>query len=657
VAVYIVLGILYESYIHPITILSTLPSAGVGAVLALLIFKTDLSIIAVIGILLLIGIVKKNAIMMVDFALAAEREEGKNSRDAIFQACLLRFRPILMTTMSAIFGALPLILSNGTGSELRRPLGITIVGGLIMSQALTLFTTPVVYLYLDRMRLWWEQTHKRKIEPKIVLQPLAIVAMLGFTLFASGCSFAPHYSKPSIQTPAAFKELTSSQAKETDGWKTAEPKDGAIRGQWWEMFGDTNLNVLEDQVNISNQTVAVAFANFLSARAVVKQARSEFFPTVSANPSVTRSRQSSLTRGQTTFSTNNAAVTLTEYSLPLDASWEPDFWGSIRNTYLANKFEAQATLADLENTRLMIQSEVAADYFELCSLDAQKQILDSAVSAYDKSLKLTQVLHKTGIASDQDVAQAETQLNTTEAQATDLGIQRAQLEHAIALLIGKPASLFSIAPNPPVAKPIAIPFGVPSELLERRPDIAAAERRAAEANAQIGVARAAYFPTITLSGSVGYESSSTANLFSGPALVWSVGASLAETIFDAGKRHAVTEQAWANYQGTVANYRETVLTAFQEVEDNLASLRILSKELQQQDAAVASAQQYLDLANDRYRLGIDSYLNVIVAQTALLNNQRTAMNLRMEQMTASVQLIIALGGGWDVSHRTTAAIP
>jgi NodT family efflux transporter outer membrane factor (OMF) lipoprotein len=305
----------------------------------------------------------------------------------------------------------------------------------------------------------------------------------------------------------------------------------------------------------------------------------------------------------------------------------------------------------------MIQSEVAADYFELCSLDAQKQILDSAVSAYDKSLKLTQVLHKTGIASDQDVAQAETQLNTTEAQATDLGIQRAQLEHAIAMLIGKPASLFSIAPNPPVAKPIAIPFGVPSELLERRPDIAAAERRAAEANAQIGVARAAYFPTITLSGSVGYESSSTANLFSGPALVWSVGASLAETIFDAGKRHAVTEQAWANYQGTVANYRETVLTAFQEVEDNLASLRILSKELQQQDAAVTSAQQYLDLANDRYRLGIDSYLNVIVAQTALLNNQRTAMNLRMEQMTSSVQLIIALGGGWDVSHRTTAVIP
>jgi len=657
VAVYIVLGILYESYIHPITILSTLPSAGVGAVLALLIFKTDLSIIAVIGILLLIGIVKKNAIMMVDFALVAEREEGKNSRDAIFQACLLRFRPILMTTMSALFGALPLILSNGTGSELRRPLGITIVGGLIMSQALTLFTTPVVYLYLDRMRLWWEQKHKRKIEPGMALQPAAIVAMLSFALFASGCSFAPHYAKPSIQTPGAFKELTPAQAKATDGWKTAEPKDDAIRGKWWEMFGDTNLNALEDQVDISNQTVAVALENFLSARAVVKQTRSEFFPTVSADPSVTRSRQSALTRGQTSLSTNNTAITLTEYSLPLDASWEPDFWGSIRNTYKANKFEAQATLADLENTRLTIQSELAADYFTLRSLDSQKQLLDFTVHAYQNSLNLTRVLNKTGIDSDQDVAQAETQLNTTEAQATDLGIQRAQMEHAIALLIGQPASVFSITTNPLAAKPVAIPFGIPSQLLERRPDVAAAERRVAEANAQIGVARAAYFPTVTLSGSVGYESSSTANLFSGPAFIWSIGGSLAETIFDAGKRQAVTEQAWASYRGTVANYRETVLAAFQEVEDNLASLRILSQELQQQNAAVASSQRYLNLAVDRYKLGVDSYLNVITAQTTLLSNQRTALNLQMEQMTASVQLINALGGGWAGSHGMAAVKP
>jgi len=350
-------------------------------------------------------------------------------------------------------------------------------------------------------------------------------------------------------------------------------------------------------------------------------------------------------------------LTVTEYSLPFDASWELDFWGRIRNTVKANSLEAQATLADLENVRLTIQAEVAADYFQLRVLDAQKQLLDAAALAYQESLKLTQVQYDTGIASGQDVAQAETQLNTTRAQATDLGIQRAQLEHAIATLLGKPASSFSIATNPLTATTIAIPSGIPSQLLERRPDVAATERRVAEANAQIGVARAAYFPTITLSGSAGYQSTSVGNLFSGPSLAWSVGATLAQTLFDAGLRKAVTEQAWAIYQGTVANYRQTVLTAFQEVEDNLSTLRILSQELQQQNAAVESSQRYLTLANDRYKSGLDSYLNVITAQTTLLSNQRTAMNLRMQQMTASVQLIKALGGGWDVSHGRTEAIP
>jgi NodT family efflux transporter outer membrane factor (OMF) lipoprotein len=475
------------------------------------------------------------------------------------------------------------------------------------------------------------------------------VALACLVLFA-GCSFAPKYSKPSVQTPAAFKELTPAQSKETDGWKTAEPKDDMIRGRWWEVFHEPELNALEGQVAISNQTVAVALANFLAARAVVKQARSQYFPTVTASPSVTRSRQSSQSSPPT-------SSTFTEYSLPFDASWELDFWGRIRNTVKANSLEAQATLADLENVRLTVQAEVAVDYFQLRVLDAQKQLLDATVLAYQESLKLTQVQQDTGMASGQDIEQAETQLEITRAQATDLGIQRAQLEHAIAMLLGQPASSFSITINPLTATPIAIPFGVPSQLLERRPDVAAAERRVAEANAQIGVARAAYFPTITLSGSAGYQSTSVENLFSGPSLVWSVGAMMTQTLFDAGLRKAVTEQARAIYQGTVANYRQTVLTAFQEVEDNLSSLRILSQELQQQNAAVESSQRYLTLANARYQSGLDSYLDVIAAQTTLLSNQRTAMNLRMEQMTASVQLIKALGGGWDVSHGTTAAIP
>ena len=482
---------------------------------------------------------------------------------------------------------------------------------------------------------------------------MTVVALVCLVLFA-GCSFAPKYGKPVVQTPATFKELPPEQLKETEGWKTAEPKDGTLRGKWWEMFHDPELNTFEGQVAVSNQSVAVALANFLAARAVVKQARSQYFPTVTASPSVTRARQSSV---QTQSGSSPTSFTVTEYSLPFDASWELDFWGRIRNTVKANSFEAQATFADLENVRLTVQAEVAADYFQLRVLDAQRQLLDAAVLAYQKSLRLTQVQHDSGLASDQDVAQAETQLNTTRAQATDLGIQRAQLEHAMATLLGKPASAFSIATNSLAAKPVAIPFGVPSQLLERRPDVAAAERRVAEANAQIGVARAAYYPTITLSGSAGYQSASLGNLVSAQGLAWSVGATLAQTLFDGGKRKAVTEQARAIYQGTVANYRQTVLTAFQEVEDNLSTLRILSQELQQQNVAVESSQRYLTLADARYQSGLDIYLDVITAQTALLSNQRTAMNLRMQQMTASVQLIKALGGGWDVSQSTTAAIP
>jgi NodT family efflux transporter outer membrane factor (OMF) lipoprotein len=485
---------------------------------------------------------------------------------------------------------------------------------------------------------------QRKTKTRMTAATLACLV-----LFA-GCSFAPKYAKPAVPTPVAFKELTPEQSKETDGWKTAEPKDDMIRGQWWEIFHEPELNAFEGQVVVSNQTVAAALANFLAARAVVKQSRSQYFPTVSANPSVTRSRQSSLSSPPT-------SSTFTEYSLPFDASWELDFWGRIRNTVKANSLEAQATLADLENVRLTVQAEVAVDYFQLRVLDAQKQLLDATVLAYQESLKVTQAQYDAGLASGQDVAQAETQLNTTLAQDTDLGIQRALLEHAIAMLLGQPASSFSIATDPLVAKPVAIPFGLPSQLLERRPDVAAAERRVAEANAQIGVARAAYFPTITLSGSAGYQSTSVENLFSGPGLVWSVGASLAQTLFDAGLRKAVTEQARAKYQGTVANYRQTVLTAFQEVEDNLSTLRILSQELQQQNAAVESSQRYLTLADARYQSGLDIYLDVIAAQTALLSNQRTALNLRMQQLTASVQLIKALGGGWDDSHETAAAIP
>lgn len=476
-----------------------------------------------------------------------------------------------------------------------------------------------------------------------------------------GCTVGPKYHTPPAPTPTAYKELTPANYPTTDGWKLAQPKDDALRGKWWEIFNDPELNALEDQVNISNQNIAAAAATFLSARALVKEARAQYFPTVSTTPAITRIRQSSSLKTFTTGSgsgsggsgsgsTSSASVPFTEYSLPFDASWQPDLWGKIRNQVRSQVYGAQASAADLENVRLTVQSEVAIDYFSLRTQDTLQELLNSTVIAYQESLKLTQALYETGIDSDEAVAQAETQLETTQAQATGVGLTRAQFEHAIATLVGKPASEFSIPVEPFNAKPVAIPYGIPSQLLERRPDVAANERLMAQANAQIGVATAAYYPTVTLSGVLGLQSISAATWFTWPSRFWSVGPSLAETLFDAGLRHATVQQFQGQYDLTVANYRQTVLTGFQQVEDDLAALRILSQEIQQQNTAVQSAERNLKVATDRYRLGIDPYLNVITAQTLLLSNKETLVNLKNQQITSSVQLVEALGGGWDKSQ-------
>jgi NodT family efflux transporter outer membrane factor (OMF) lipoprotein len=436
----------------------------------------------------------------------------------------------------------------------------------------------------------------------------------------------------------------------------AQPKDDALRGKWWEMFGDPQLNALEEKVNISNQNIAAAAASFFAARALVKEARSQLFPAVTTNPAITVQRPSA------TVSTSKAAGskvtpvgTYADYTLPFDATWQPDLFGRIRNTVRADAYGAQASAADLENTRLTVQADLAMDYFQLRGQDALKQLLDATVVAYQQSLDLTNAQYETGIGTDEAVAEAETQLEATQAQDVALGIQRAQFEHAIAMLTGQPASTFSIPIEPLTSGPPAIPIGVPSQLLERRPDIAAAERLTAQANAQIGIARAAYFPTVTLSAAAGLESTAIASWFTWPSRFFSAGPAAAETIFDAGLRRATTEQFRAQYDETVANYRQTVLTAFQQVEDNLASLRILSGEIRFQDTAVKSAERSLAIAQDRYKLGIDPYLNVLTAQTALLSIQETAVNLRIQQMTASGGLIEALGGGWNASRLPSPA--
>jgi NodT family efflux transporter outer membrane factor (OMF) lipoprotein len=489
--------------------------------------------------------------------------------------------------------------------------------------------------------------------------PLALAALAALAAL-SGCAIGPSYHTAPVQTPAAYKELTPEQAKDTDGWKVAQPQDDRVHGQWWQLFNDPQLNALEQQVNISNQNVAAAFASFLQARAVVKEARSQFFPTLTASPAVTRAHQPGTISANTAGAASGTGGTgtggtSTQYSLPFDASWTPDLWGRVRNTVRGDVAAAQASAADLENTRLTAQAELAVDYYELRTQDSLQQLLDATVAAYQESVKLTQALFETGIDNDEAVAQAQVQLQITEAQATNVAIARAQYEHAIALLVGKPASSFSIPAEPLEADPPAIPFGVPSQLLERRPDVAADERLMAQANAQIGVAQTAYFPTLTLSAAGGFESTSPSDWLSWPNRFWSVGASLAQTIFDGGLRRATVEQYRAAYDQTVATYRQTVLTAFQQVEDNLAGLRILSREIAQQDNAVKSAQRYLTIATDRYRLGLDPYLNVISAQTTLFSAQQTAVSLRMQQLTDSVQLIEALGGGWDTSQIPTAA--
>jgi len=474
------------------------------------------------------------------------------------------------------------------------------------------------------------------------------VSLIGLVLF-KGCDKAPKYATPSVATPAAYKEIAPDAFKETDDWKFARPADAVIHGKWWEMFNDPQLNSLEEQLNTANQNIALADANFRAARALVKESRSEYFPTVTTSPSIIVSRQSAAA----THSNVSPGRVASNYTLPFDASWEPDFWGRIRNTVVASTSEAQATAADLQNVRLSVEAELAFDYYQLRSVDAEKALLDSTIAAFQEELDLTRVRFETGIVSDEDVAQSETQLKTTQAQATDLGIQRAQLEHAIALLIGQPASTFSLPVAPLDTKPPAVPVGLPSQLLERRPDIAAAERRVAEANAEIGVTKAAFFPSLVLGATGGLESTSIASWFTWPARFFSLGPTLSQTLFDKGRRKAETEFARAQYDATAASYRNTVLTSFQEVEDNLAALRILSRELEQRNDAVASAQRALTLAMERYKSGIDSYLNVITAQATLLNNQRTAVNLQAQQMTASVELIKALGGGWNSANLPT----
>ena len=473
---------------------------------------------------------------------------------------------------------------------------------------------------------------------------VAIVA--GTIMLLSACTVGPDYVKPSVETPPAYKEAEGG-AK----WQIAQPKDDVIRGAWWELFNDPQLNALEAQVVISNQNIAVAEAQYRQALALVQAARAGYFPTVGVNGSATRSRTPFTSGGSSgSYRTSSSAGAANNFLVSGNASWEPDIWGKVRRTVEANEASAQASAADLASIRLSAQTALAQDYFQLCALDAQKKLFAATVSAYQRFLDLTKNRYAGGVSSKADVLQADTQLKTTQAQAIALGVQRAQLEHAIAMLIGKSASVFSIPETPLSLTPPTIPVSVPSVLLERRPDIAAAERLAAAANAQIGVAEAAYYPNISLTATGGFEGSQLSNWLIWPNRLWSIGAAAAETVFDAGLRSAQTAQARAAYDASVASYRQAVLTGFQEVEDNLAALRLLEEEAMAQDEAVKSARQSLQVSINQYKAGTISALNIITVQTIALNDEQTAVGIAGQRMTASVLLISALGGGWDTSE-------
>jgi NodT family efflux transporter outer membrane factor (OMF) lipoprotein len=482
----------------------------------------------------------------------------------------------------------------------------------------------------------------------------------GAGLVLAGCNLAPHYEKPKVEATASFKEAVPDPSGAAQDWSIAQPNDSTLRGKWWELYHDQQLNDLEERVTVSNQTVAAAEANYRVARALLSEAQSNFFPTVSVDPSVIRSRSSastsssggSSTSGSTSPNPSAGSGTgpRTTYTLPFEATYEVDLWGSVRNAVAQSSYEAQASAANVETAILSTRSTLAQSYFALRAADEQRRILDTTLADYEASVHLVRTLYNNGLASEEDLAEADSQLASAEAEATDLGIARAQYEHAIAVLIGMPPSLFSVGVRPfnPVLP--VIPVSVPSDLLERRPDIAAAERQVAAANAGIGLARAAYFPNVTLGASAGFAATSLSKLFDWPNRIWSVGPTVAQAIFDGGLRNAQNAEARATYDADVANYRQAVLVAFQSVEDNLVSLRVLSKEVTQQHAAAVAAQQTVKLSVVRYQNGLDSYVNVITAQNTFLTNRLAELQVQLRQVTASIALVNNLGGGWDTSQ-------
>jgi NodT family efflux transporter outer membrane factor (OMF) lipoprotein len=477
------------------------------------------------------------------------------------------------------------------------------------------------------------------------------------TLLLAGCHVGPKYVAPVTPAPPAFKESAppAYSGALPGTWAPANPQDATLKGKWWEMFNEPELNQLEEKLNIDNQTIAQYFQNFMAARATVSEARAGLFPTVSTAPSYSRSRTPSTLRNTGSSTNTTSGSTNTTMDIPATVSWAPDLWGRIASQIHEQQYAAQVSAADLENERLTEQAALAEYYFSLRGQDSLQTFYDKVVDADQKILDLTKTLYDTGIDDEASVAAAQATLDAAKESAAGIATNRALYEHAIATLIGQSASTFSLAPKPLTTPLPAIPVGVPSDLLQRRPDIAAAERTLAQANALIGYEKAAYYPTLSLTGSGGLESALISKLFTAPALFWSAASSASETIFDGGLRKATMAQYNAQYNADLAAYKQTVLTAFQQVEDSISTLRTSTQQSLLEDKAVQSAQHSLDLETARYETGVDPYINVLSAQTTLFSDQATQISLRTSQMTTAIELIQALGGGWNVSQLPPAA--
>ncbi len=647
--VFLVLAALYESFRLPLAIILIVPMCLLFAITGVWLKGSDNNIFTQIGFIVLVGLACKNAILIVEFA-KRKQDEGLSPFDAAIEACRLRLRPILMTSIAFIAGVFPLVVSHGAGAEMRQAMGIAVFSGMIGVTLFGLFLTPVFYVTLMKLgskKSPAPQPYRPGLGAAGAAATLVLLLLLPVvpSARANWSEVGPDYKPLTDSTPAHYK------AAEYGSWTEGRPLDNVPKGTWWEIFGDTNLNALEQQAFQANQGLKIAMARLEQSRETARVTRGQLLPEVDFDPSYNRQR----------YSPNEVPsfgnVTANTFSTPLDLSYEVDLWGRVRRAFESARADAQASLADYYNVLLTLQTDVAQNYFALRELDAEITIVTRTVGLRHDQLNVVQGRYQGGIGSELEVAQAQTELATTEADAAALEQRRDELENRIAILVGCNPSEFHLAfstndwtPQPPV-----IPAGLPGELLERRPDVAQAERELASANAQIGVAKAAFFPVVTLTGSGGYLSGDVSTLFNWESHTWSFGPSVSLPLFAGGRNRANFRRSKAAYQQAVATYRQQVLVAFGDVEDSLADIRHLADQSAAQEQAVQNAQRAADLAAERYRSGIVSYIEVVDANRDTLDSERTYEQLISQRLIASVQLIKALGGGFDTKSPTTEA--